>query len=349
MKVGPNKSTVMGERHNSSHKFIPLYLKVVDHIKNCIEKGNLVDCVVLTESRVSEILGISRTPARQALSNLEQEHLIEKSVSRGYVVGSCPEGQIIQLTPEMLQPVTGSDFMHPAKEWDHIYENIENEIMKLSILSRWRLNAMALAETYGCSRNTIQEVLSRLESIGVVEKNYHSRWTVIPLNENRLNEIFDVRSWLEPNLLVQAAPKVPASVLQQIVEKHRTALARFPRNTSAELNELEMDLHDRLLQFADNRIALVALRSSKAGLISSKHIVASEEVPLGEDDPFMEEHLSILAALDRNNIDESKLRMQAHLLKSREKVINRLRSFRSAVRLTPETFSKSWVTEMADK
>lgn len=349
MKAKQNKSQTDAENHSSTHKFIPLYLKVVNHIKNCIEEGTLAECVLLTESRISAILGISRTPARQALQNLEQEHLVEKRASRGYVVGTCVEGQTIKLTPDMLQSTSGSVFMHPAKEWEQIYEKIENEIIKLSILSRWRLNTVALAETYGCSRNAIQEVLSRLESRGVIKKSYQSRWTVIPLDEYRLNEIFDVRSWLEPNLLAQAAPKIPDSVLQQIIENHRVVLARFPRNTSAELNELEMDLHDRLMQFADNRIALVALRSSKAGLISSKHVVASEEVPLGEDEPFMEEHLSILEALDRNNIDESRLRMQAHLLKSREKVINRLRLFRSAARLSPETFCKSWATEIVDK
>jgi len=337
------------DNNESAHKSVPLYLKVVDHIKSCIDEGVLVDRVLLTESRISKILGISRTPARQALAYLEQEHLVEKRTSRGYMVGSCREGQIIRLASEMLQPKSGTDFVHPLKEWEQIYEKIENEIIKLSILSRWRLNALALAKTYACSRNVIQEILSKLESRGVVTKGYQPRWTVIPLDVNRLNEIFDVRSWLEPNLLAQAAPKIPASILQQVIEKHIAALARFPYNTSTELHELEMDLHERLMHYADNKIALVALRSSKAGLISSKHVVASKEVPLGDDDPFLEEHLSILEALDRNNIDESRLRMQAHLLKSREKVINRLKLFRSAARLIPEAFCKSWATEIADK
>ncbi len=342
-------SGITVENNDSVHKSVPLYLKVVDHIKRCIGEGVLADRVLLTESRISAILGISRTPARQALAYLEQEHLVEKRTSRGYMVGACREGQIIQLTSDMLQPKSGTDFVHPLKEWEQIYEKIENEIIKLSILSRWRLNALALAKTYTCSRNVIQEVLSKLESRGVVAKGYQPRWTVIPLDVNRLNEIFDVRSWLEPNLLAQAAPKIPASILQQVIEKHIAALARFPYNTSKELHELEMDLHERLMQYANNKIALVALRSSKAGLISSKHVVASKEVPLGNDDPFIEEHLSILEALDRNNIDESRLRMQAHLLKSREKVINRLKLFRSATRLIPETFCKSWATEILDK
>lgn len=337
------------ESHDSAHVSVPIYLKVVEHIRSCIKEGVLVERVLLTESRISSILGISRTPARQALAYLEQDHLVEKRTSRGYVVGACKEGPIIHLTPDMLQPKSGTDFIHPVKEWEQIYEKIENEIIKLSILSRWRLNALALAETYACSRNTMQGILSKLESRGVVAKGYQPRWTVIPLDENRLNEIFDVRSWLEPNLLAQAAPKIPGSILHQVIEKHRNALARFPQNTSAELNDLEMDLHERLMQHADNRIAIFSLRSSKAGLISSKHIVGSKEVPLRDDDPFMEEHLSILEALSRNNIDESRLRMQAHLLKSREKVINRLKQFLSVAQLNPEVYRKPWATEIIDR
>ena len=349
MPTEQKRSDTNVESNDSAQKSVPLYLKVVDHIRSCILDGVLAERVLLTESRISAILGISRTPARQALAYLEQEHLVEKRTSRGYMVGSCKDGPAIQLTSDMLQTKSGTGFVHPVEEWEQIYEKIENEIIKLSILSRWRLNALALAETYACSRNTIQEVLSKLESRGVVVKGYQPRWTIIPLGENRLNEIFDVRSWLEPNLLAQAAPKIPSSILHQVIEKHIAALARFPYNTSTELNELEMDLHERLMQYADNKIALVALRSSKAGLISSKHVVASKEIPLGDDDPFIEEHLFILEALDRNNIDESRLRMLAHLLKSREKVSNRLKLFRSAARLIPETFCKSWATEILDK
>jgi DNA-binding GntR family transcriptional regulator len=138
-------------------------------------------------------------------------------------------------------------------------------------------------------------------------------------------------------------------VLSQVIEDHQKARTRFPRNTSAELNKLEMDLHERFMQFADNKIAMVALESTKAVLISSKHVVASQEVPLGEDDPFIAEHLSILEALERDNVDESRLRMQAHLLKSREKVMSRLKQFRLAADQNPEAFNRSWAIEMVDK
>ncbi len=349
MSAGHKKSMSAPNGAISATKSTPIYVKVVDHLRRCIKEGTLNDRVLLTESNVSNILGVSRTPARLALLHLAKEHLIEKRDPRGYLVGNQNKGVLRKLTPEMLQPPSGNDFLHPIKEWETIYEKIESEIIRLSILAGWRLNALAVAKTYNCSRNAVQEILSRLEVSGLVSRSYQSRWMIIPLDDNRLNNIFDVRSWLEPNLLAQAAPKIPQQVLHRVIERHNHALQRFPHVTSSELNRLELDMHERLMQFADNEIAMVALKSTKAGLISSKHVVASQEVPLGDDDPFIEEHLAILEAIDRNNIDEGRLRMQAHLLKSREKVIKRLKQFRLAGQANLQGFIKSWVTELTSR
>lgn len=346
MKLESEKLTKGNDPNVSAPKSVPLYLKVVDLIRRCIKQGTLTPGVLLNETNVSTTLGISRTPVRQALLQLEKEKLIVKRAARGYLVGNGNVRKPIKLAPNMLQPALGSDFLHPIKVWEDIYEKIENEIIRLSIISGWRINAQTLATSYDCSRRAIQEILSKLEANGLVVKSYQSRWTIIPLDDSRLNNIFDVRSWLEPNLLAQAGPKIPKNILAQIIENHRTSLLRFPHNTSAELNQLEMDLHDRLLQFADNMIAMVALNSTKAGLISSKHVVASKEIPLGSEEPFIEEHLSILEALWRKNIDESRLRMQAHLLKSREKVLTRLKQFRLAALTTPEALKKPWALEI---
>ena len=323
---------------------VPLYQKVADHIRRCITHGTLGNQVNLTESSISKILNISRTPARKALILLEQEKLIHKRSTRGYVVGSRLEGSLLKLTPEMVQLSTEDDFLHPVKEWQDVYEKIESEIVRQSILSKSRLNAHLLANYYACNRSMIQEVLHKLEIIGLVQRHFQSKWTIVPLDDKRLNAIFDVRSWLEPNLLAQAIPEISEEVLHKVIASHKDALSRFPRVAGAELNELELDMHDRLLQYANNSIAMVALQSAKAGLISSKHIVASSEVPLDDDDPFIEEHIDILEAVDRRNTDESRLRLQAHLLKSRQKVIERLGKFREVVQENPTEFIKPWVS-----
>jgi DNA-binding GntR family transcriptional regulator len=320
----------------------PLYLKVADHIRRCISHGTLEKRVNLTESGISRILNISRTPARKALILLEQEQLIHKRSTRGYVVGRF-EGPLQKLTPEMVQLSSEVDFLHPVEELQNVYEKIESEIVRQSILSKHRLNARLLAKYYGCNRSMIQEVLHKLEVSGLVKRHYQSKWTIVPLDDKRLNAIFDVRSWLEPNLLAQAMPEIPREVLHKVMASHKDALARLPETTSAELNQLELDMHDGLLQYANNSVAMVALQSAKAGLISSKHIVASQEVPLGSNDPFIDEHIDILEAIDRRNRDESRLRLQAHLIKARHKVIERLGKFREVMRENPIEFMKPWV------
>lgn len=328
---------------NNHQRAVPLYQKVADHIRRCITRGTLGNQVNLTESSISKILNISRTPARKALTLLEQEKLIHKRSIRGYVVGSRLEGSLLKLTPEMVQLSSEDDFLHPVKEWQDVYEKIESEIIRQSILSKHRLNAQLLANCYACNRSMIQEVLHKLEVSGLVQKHFQSKWTIVPLDDKRLNAIFDVRSWLEPNLLAQAIPDIPEEVLHKVIVSHKDALSRFPETTGAELNQLELDMHDGLLQYANNRVAMVALQSAKAGLISSKHIVASKDVPLDDDDPFIEEHIDILEAVERRNKHESRLRLQAHLIKARQKVIDRLRKFREVVQENPTEFMKPWV------
>lgn len=322
----------------------PLYQKIADHIRQCITHGILDDRVILTEYGISRIFNISRTPVRQALAQLEKERLIRRRSPSGYAVGTATGGESRRLTADMIRLPPGAEFIHPVEEWQSVYEKIESEIVRQSILSKRRLNAQLLAKDYGCSRSTIQEILHRLEFSGLVQRHHQSKWTIVPLDDKRLQAIFDVRSWLEPQLLAQAIPEIPEDVLYKVIENHKDGLARFPATTGAELNQLELEMHDRLLQYANNSVAMVALKSAKAGLISSKHIVASKEVPLDSTEPFIREHIDILEAVERRNTDESKLRMQAHLLKSRKKVRDRLRMFRNVVQDNPAEFVKPWVT-----
>lgn len=333
-------STPPPETTGTINKAEPLYLKVTEHLRQCILQGFLVNQTVITEAALSRIFKISRTPVRQALVDLEEEGLIRPRKKRGYVVGTEAEAEPRKLLPTMLQLSSGQDFLAPTKEWELLFDRIENEIIRLSILSSWKINALELAKTYAVKRSTIYEILSRMEVSGLVERTYHSRWTIVPLDEARLNGIFDVRSWLEPNLLAQAMPRIPKSTLEEVIEHHKTVLMRYPEIRGAELDQLEIDMHERLLQYSNNAVAMVALKSAKAGLISSKHIIDSKEMPLGNEDPFLQEHLSILESMYRENSDESRLRLQAHLLKSRHKVQERLRQFRAVIQIKPTKFVK---------
>ena len=69
------------------HKTISLADQVFDHLENDILSGKYRRGEILTESKLSAELGGSRTPIREALRRLEQEHIIEESGKGSVVIG----------------------------------------------------------------------------------------------------------------------------------------------------------------------------------------------------------------------------------------------------------------------
>ncbi|MBQ1465575.1 MAG: GntR family transcriptional regulator [Eubacteriaceae bacterium] len=74
-----------------THRSVSLADQVFDYLENDILTGVYARGEILTEGRISETLGVSRTPVREALRRLEQEHLIEERPKGMVVVGISPE------------------------------------------------------------------------------------------------------------------------------------------------------------------------------------------------------------------------------------------------------------------
>ena len=71
------------------HKTVSLADQVFEHIETDILIGKYQRGEILTESRLSAELGVSRTPIREALRRLLQENLIEET-GKGSVVMVLP-------------------------------------------------------------------------------------------------------------------------------------------------------------------------------------------------------------------------------------------------------------------
>ncbi len=69
------------------HKTVSLADQVFEHLETDILSGKYQRGEILTENKLSAELGVSRTPIREALRRLEQEHLIEEAPKGSVVVG----------------------------------------------------------------------------------------------------------------------------------------------------------------------------------------------------------------------------------------------------------------------
>lgn len=69
------------------HKTVSLADQVFEHLENAILSGKYTRGEILTECKLGSELGVSRTPIREALRRLEQEHLIEETGKGSAVIG----------------------------------------------------------------------------------------------------------------------------------------------------------------------------------------------------------------------------------------------------------------------
>ena len=118
------------------HKSVSLADQVYERLEKDILSGKYTRGTILTELRLCEDLGVSRTPVREALRMLEQEHIVE----------SCPKGvTVLSITVEDADAIYGI---------------------------RERIEGMAAA---GCARNITDEQIRALSDVLSLQEFYAAR------------------------------------------------------------------------------------------------------------------------------------------------------------------------------
>lgn len=110
------------------HKTISLADQVFEHLETDILSGKYQKGETLTESKLSLELGVSRTPIREALRRLEQEHLIEEA-PKGVVVVGIGEKDLADIF-EIRAALEGKAAALAAKNYTEEQINIVREALE---------------------------------------------------------------------------------------------------------------------------------------------------------------------------------------------------------------------------
>jgi DNA-binding GntR family transcriptional regulator len=90
---------------------------------------------------------------------------------------------------------------------DAVADRIRHLILSGEMPDGHPLRQDALAEQMGTSRIPVREALSRLESEGLVANYPHRGYIVTGLSRDEIEELFDLRGLLEPELIRYAIPR----------------------------------------------------------------------------------------------------------------------------------------------
>ena len=296
--------------------------RITRGLRTAIAGGDIAPGTMLTEQPLAQLLGSSREPVRTAIQALIAEGLIHRVGPRGYIVG--PAGVAVLRLP-LAESLSGLALLQEPKvsfAWQTLYDEVEARVVHRAFFGRIRINEHELARHYGVGRTVARDVLSRLETLGMVEKDEASRWSVVPLDERRIRELYELRALLEPVAIAGAMDHIAPEELAAMSARHAEGLARYPDITAAEMYGLEVDLHVTCTGASPNRELSQALLRSHCVLTLSKHTVGTRVAKPPREGLF-EEHLAVFDAMARGDRAGASAALRHHILASEDNVVQR--------------------------
>jgi DNA-binding GntR family transcriptional regulator len=293
---------------------LPVYRKIAAILHDSIRAGRLTPGTILMEGSLAAIFGSSRTPVKQALSDLSERGVIQRFDGRGFVVGSAKAPRRVPVTAGLLGLDEANPELPRTWAWQRIYDSVERALIFHSALGKFRV---------------AHDVLVQAQSTGLLAKDERLRWYVVPLDEGRVCDLYDLRELLEPKAMAAGIGRVPAEILTDMAARLEAAIAAYPKVSAAEMDALEHGLHVTALGYCGNKEIMEALKRTRCLHFTQKHMLGAQ-VSYPATEPFMTEHLDIVRALLRNDPAKVEAHMLTHLRTARAKVIDRLAVFRKS-------------------
>jgi len=313
-----------------------LYEVVHETLTRAILDRTFPPGTVILEGPVAERMHFSRAPVRQALSMIEAEGLAHRFEGRGLVVGppgTPPDRDLLERVISTIGPPSN----HVAFSWQTFIDDLEAKIVYQAFFGAIRINEVELARHYDVSRSTARDALMNLEPLGLVEKDASFRWMVVPLDKQRITELYQLRDLLEPVALRETVRHIPRDAVEDMIRRHETALRRYPAVTAGELYELELDLHVRCLEHCPNTTFVKVLRRTHCLLTLSKQIMGVR-IEMPEYEPFMNEHIRIFRHILARDEMGTELALRGHIHASASKVEERAAVMRERYVAAPQPF-----------
>ena len=295
-----------------------LYEELHGRLKAEILKGAVPEGIVLTEAALAGIVGSSRAPARQALQMLADDGLINRFDGRGFVVGLSGTPPRRANLADYLGKLIESD-ARPMFAWQALYENVERIVVYRSFFGRFRINENELARHFGVGRAVARDVLLKLETLGITEKDDNFRWSIVPLDSQRIRDLYEVREQIEPIALSSALGGLSDDHIGAMLARLSMALVDYPHVSASTMYELELDLHQRSLQACPNKEFLNILKRTYCILTLSKHVVGTR-IKMPEYEPFLAEHIGVFEMMMRRDEEGLRKAMRDHVRGSQPNV-----------------------------
>jgi DNA-binding GntR family transcriptional regulator len=168
-----------------------------------------------------------------------------------------------------------------------------------------QLRQRDLAQRFGVSQTPVREAMRRLESEGLLICDTHRGFTVVPPDDGRVEENFQIRAALESLGAALAAGKIDAGGLARLRELNDTM--RGLADDDHGYAELNREFHFTVYEYAHSPLLLSLMRLLWASLHGGPRVLRSHA-------ESARQHDEILQALSDGDAGAASARTYQHIM-----------------------------------
>ncbi len=180
-----------------------------------------------------------------------------------------------------------------------ILEELRDRISTGALAPGDHLLLKPISEEFGCSEIPVREALRGLQSEGFITVIPHTGAFVSAPNIDELVELTEVRSILEPEAMVAAAPHIDAGMIARLREMLSEMRSLTDQNASEDYGRLNRHFHTFILNKAPNK-KLVSLVMDLWGQADRGRLVYKKGP--GFLDESMRQHTEIVDAIEDKDL-----------------------------------------------
>lgn len=226
-----------------------LVQRIVSELRQKIQLGELSPGAHLSAQKVADNFQVSRSPAREALTALAGQALLEQIPNRGYFVLAMPDEPALR-SDEVTADEEPLEYYQLSEDW--LNDAIPAEVTEKYLRERYRL-----------TKFQVIDILNRAAKVGWAEPKpgYGWRFLEVAKTPEALEQIYRVRSLIEPAALLETTFNYDRNVLSRLKKEQADLLAGGIDTLPADrLLKSGIRFHEELIKLSGNPLYLMILR-----------------------------------------------------------------------------------------
>jgi DNA-binding GntR family transcriptional regulator len=282
--------------HSSRQSSFHLANQLLDVIRDArLEPGHH-----LREQQLADLVGVSRTPIRSALTLLAKRGIVETRKNHGYFLRK-PFDSLHRIEIEV--PSTADEKLYQRLVRDRLDNVVPNSMTQSEIARRYGVDRLALTRT-----------LSRLAEDGLVAKNKGQGWTFLPTFDSlvSLRGSYEFRLTLEPACFLLPTFKPDLAAIERMRLQHLFLISHpdITSVSSTQLFETDAAFHEMCAECCGNAFFVQAIQHQNRlrRLLEFGSYADSRRVQ-----DWCREHVAIIEAIAMRDFNQASAKMRLHL------------------------------------